>query len=237
MAEAVVRIKDLVKIYRMGEIDVQAVRGITVDILRANFTAIVGPSGCGKSTLMHIVGCLDRPTSGSVLLEGIDILKQSDDQLAEIRRKKVGFVFQTFNLLPRITAVENVELPLIYSGIGVKERRQKALSVLEKVGLADRANHRPPEMSGGQRQRVAIARALINDPAILLADEPTGNLDSKSGEDVMALFEQLDAEGVTIIMVTHNPDLARRCERSIHLKDGQVVSDEIHRENQYEDNR
>jgi len=225
---AVVQVKDLFKIYKMGEVEVQAVRGINLDIEKANFTSIVGPSGCGKSTLMHILGCLDRPTRGKVYLEGTDISTLTDDELAYIRSRKIGFVFQTFNLLPKISAVENVELPLAYSGVPPSERRKKAMSLLEKVDLADRAEHTPPELSGGQRQRVAIARALVNDPSILLADEPTGNLDSKSGEDVMSLFKQLDSEGVTIIMVTHNTDLARRCERSIHLKDGQIISDENH---------
>ncbi len=225
---AVVQVKDLFKIYKMGEVEVQAVRGINLDIEKANFTSIVGPSGCGKSTLMHILGCLDRPTSGKVYLDGTDISTLTDDELAYVRSRKIGFVFQTFNLLPKITAVENVELPLAYSGVPPQDRRKKAMSILEKVGLAARAEHTPPELSGGQRQRVAIARALVNDPAILLADEPTGNLDSKSGEDVMSLFKQLDSEGVTIIMVTHNTDLARRCERSIHLKDGQIISDENH---------
>jgi len=225
---ALVQVKNLVKTYKMGEVEVQAVRGINLDIEKANFTSIVGPSGCGKSTLMHILGCLDRPTSGKVYLEGTDISTLSDDELAYIRSRKIGFVFQTFNLLPKISAVENVELPLAYSGVPQSERRKKAMSLLEKVDLADRAEHTPPELSGGQRQRVAIARALVNDPSIILADEPTGNLDSKSGEDVMSLFKQLDSEGVTIIMVTHNPDLARRCERSIHLKDGQIISDENH---------
>jgi len=177
---------------------------------------------------MHILGCLDRPTSGKIYLEGTDISTLTDDELAYIRSRKIGFVFQTFNLLPKITAVENVELPLAYSGVLPQDRRKKAMSILEKVGLAARAEHTPPELSGGQRQRVAIARALVNDPSIILADEPTGNLDSKSGEDVMSLFKQLDSEGVTIIMVTHNTDLARRCERSIHLKDGQIISDENH---------
>ncbi len=225
---AVVQVKDLFKIYKMGEVEVQAVRGINLDIEKANFTSIVGPSGCGKSTLMHILGCLDRPTSGKIYLEGTDISTLTDDELAYIRSRKIGFVFQTFNLLPKITAVENVELPLAYSGVLPQDRRKKAMSILEKVGLAARAEHTPPELSGGQRQRVAIARALVNDPSIILADEPTGNLDSKSGEDVMSLFKQLDSEGVTIIMVTHNTDLARRCERSIHLKDGQIISDENH---------
>lgn len=224
----IVKVEKLFKTYKLGEVDVQALRGLSLDILKANFTAIVGPSGCGKSTLMHIMGCLDRPTTGSVYLEGTDVATLTDNQLAEVRSKKIGFVFQTFNLLPRINALENVELPLIYSGISPNERREKAMEALKKVGIADRALHRPPELSGGQRQRVAIARAIINHPSLILADEPTGNLDSKSGEDVMNLFRQLDSEDVTIIMVTHNPDLARQCERSVHLKDGQIVADENH---------
>ena len=226
--ETIVRVEKLVKIYRLGEVEVDALRGLSLDIYKANFTSIVGPSGCGKSTLMHILGCLDRPTSGSVSIEGVDVSTLNDNQLAAIRSKKIGFVFQTFNLLPRISAVENVELPLVYTGVPAEERRDRAVAVLNKVGLKHRAFHKPPELSGGERQRVAIARALVNNPAIVFADEPTGNLDSKSGDEVMDLFRQLDAEHVTIIMVTHNPELARQTERSIHLKDGQIISDENH---------
>jgi len=226
--ETIVKIEKLVKIYRLGEVEVDALRGLNLDIYKANFISIVGPSGCGKSTLMHILGCLDRPTTGKVLIEGVDVSTLTDNQLAEIRSRKIGFVFQTFNLLPRITAVENVELPLVYSGVPAEKRRDRAMEILTKVGLADRAFHKPPELSGGQRQRVAIARALVNNPSIIFADEPTGNLDSKAGEEVMSLFKQLDAEDKTIIMVTHNPELARQTERSIHLKDGQVVADENH---------
>jgi len=226
--ETIVRVEQLAKIYRLGEVEVDALRGLNLDIYKANFISIVGPSGCGKSTLMHILGCLDRPTTGKVLIEGIDISTLTDNQLADIRSRKIGFVFQTFNLLPRISSVENVELPLVYSGVPAEKRRDRAMEILTKVGLADRAFHKPPELSGGQRQRVAIARALVNNPSIIFADEPTGNLDSKAGEEVMALFKQLDAEDKTIIMVTHNPELARQTERSIHLKDGQVVADENH---------
>jgi len=223
---AVVKTENLVKDYKLGLVVVNALRGVSFEIQKGELLALVGPSGCGKSTLMHLLGCLDRPTSGKVLLDGEDVSTMDDNQLAEIRGKRVGFVFQTFNLLPRLSAAENVELPLAYTGLPPKERRPKVEELLKKVGLADRMNHKPPELSGGQRQRVAIARALINNPAIVFADEPTGNLDSKSGEEIIALFKQLNNEGVTIVMVTHDSNIAAQTRRNIHLKDGQIISDE-----------
>ncbi|PIS28562.1 macrolide ABC transporter ATP-binding protein [Candidatus Saganbacteria bacterium CG08_land_8_20_14_0_20_45_16] len=224
---AVVKTENLVKDYKLGLVVVNALRGVSFEIQKGELLALVGPSGCGKSTLMHLLGCLDRPTSGKVLLDGEDISTMNDNQLAEIRGKRVGFVFQTFNLLPRLSAAENVELPLAYTGVPVKERRPRVEELLKKVGLADRMDHKPPELSGGQRQRVAIARALINNPAIVFADEPTGNLDSKSGEEIIALFKQLNNnEGVTIVMVTHDANIAAQTRRNIQLKDGQIISDE-----------
>ncbi|MFA6169323.1 MAG: ABC transporter ATP-binding protein [Candidatus Margulisiibacteriota bacterium] len=210
----------------MGKVEVRALQGISLVVKRGEFLSIMGPSGCGKSTMMHIVGCLDRPTTGRVLLDDIDINKLDDNSLAEIRNKKVGFVFQTFNLLPKLNAVENVELPLIYAGLKPDERRERALELLEMVGLKERAFHRPPEMSGGQSQRVAIARALANNPSIIMADEPTGNLDSKSGEEIIHLFKELNNKGITLIMVTHDQDIANFSKRIIRLKDGLVVADE-----------
>ncbi|MBU0502335.1 MAG: ABC transporter ATP-binding protein [bacterium] len=223
---AVVKTENLIKDYKLGLVIVNALRGVSFEIQKGEFLALVGPSGCGKSTLMHLLGCLDRPTSGKVLLDNEDVSTLDDNQLAEIRGKRVGFVFQTFNLLPRLTAAENVELPLAYTGIPASERRPKVEELLQKVGLSDRMSHKPPELSGGQRQRVAIARALINNPAIIFADEPTGNLDSKSGEEIISLFKQLNSEGVTIVMVTHDLNIAAQTRRNIHLKDGQIISDE-----------
>jgi putative ABC transport system ATP-binding protein len=209
------------KTYRVGDVEVAALRGISLHIKKGEFVALMGPSGCGKSTLMNLMGCLDTPSAGSYLLDGKELAGLDDDALSAIRNRKIGFVFQSFNLLPRATALENVELPLIYRDEG--GIRAKAASALASVGLAERAHHKPTELSGGQQQRVATARALVTDPAILMADEPTGNLDTKASEEVMALFHDLHRQGRTIVLVTHEPDIARHAERIIHLKDGQVV--------------
>lgn len=225
-ASTVVRAVEVKKIYYLGKVEVPALRGINLKIERGEFVSIMGPSGCGKSTLMHIIGCLDRPSSGQVSLDEVDVNKLNDNELAEIRNKKVGFVFQAYNLLPRLSAVGNVELPLIYSGVGVEERRKKAVELLEIVGLKGRVHHRPSELSGGESQRIAIARALANDPSIILADEPTGNLDSKTGEEIVHLFAKLNKMGVTIIIVTHDPEVASHSKRIVKLKDGLVISDE-----------
>jgi putative ABC transport system ATP-binding protein len=225
--EVVVRIDQVKRFYLMGKVEVQALRGIDIKVLRGEFVSIMGPSGCGKSTLMHIVGCLDRPTSGHVHLDEVDVDELDDNSLAEIRNKKVGFVFQTFNLLPKLNAIENVELPLIYAGVGFDARRKKAAELLEIVGLKDRLFHKPSELSGGQSQRVAIARALANDPSIILADEPTGNLDSRSGDEIIHLFQELNRHGITLIIVTHDQEIADHSKRIVRLKDGLVVSDEL----------
>lgn len=222
----VVSVREVKKTYQMGTVEVNALRGININIENGEFVSIMGPSGCGKSTLMHIIGCLDRPTSGHVLLDEVDIDELNDNALAEIRNNKVGFVFQTFNLLPKLNAIENVELPLIYAGMKFEERRKKAAELLDLVGLKDRITHKPSELSGGQSQRVAIARALVNDPSIILADEPTGNLDSKSGEEIIRLFNELNSRGITLIMVTHDSDIANHSKRIIRLKDGLVVADD-----------
>lgn len=227
MSDNVVNVIDVKKIYRMGDIEVAALGGVSINIKKGEFVSIMGPSGCGKSTLMHILGCLDRPTSGHVHLDDFDIDKLDDNSLAEIRNKKVGFVFQTFNLLPKLNAIENVELPLIYFGMGFDERRKRAGELLDLVGLSERKFHKPSELSGGQSQRVAIARALANNPSIILADEPTGNLDSKSGEEIIKLFNDLNNKGITLIIVTHDQDIASQCKRIIRLKDGLLLSDEI----------
>ncbi len=220
-----IALSNVKKIYHMGDTEVAALAGINLNISAGEFTAIMGPSGSGKSTLMNILGCLDRPTEGSYLLDGQEVAFMTDDQLAVTRNKKIGFVFQNFNLLPRISAMQNVALPLVYSGVPKKDREQKANEALEAVGLEKRLDHRPNELSGGQRQRVAIARALVNDPTIIMADEPTGNLDSKSGVEVMAIFDKLNALGRTIILVTHEPDIAEYAKRVIHVRDGLIVRD------------
>jgi len=222
----VVRITEVKRFYQMGMVAVHALGGINLKVEKSEFVSIMGPSGCGKSTLMHIIGCLDRPTSGHVHLDEVDIDKLDDNELAAIRNKKVGFVFQTFNLLPKLKAIENVELPLIYAGVGLPARRKKATELLEIVGLKDRMYHRPSELSGGQSQRVAVARALANNPSIILADEPTGNLDSKSGEEIIRLFQELNSRGITLIIVTHDQEIANHGKRIIRLKDGLVVADD-----------
>ena len=216
--------RGLAKTYRLGQVDVQALRGVDADVAAGEFIAITGPSGSGKSTLMHILGCLDSPTAGSYRLDGEDVGTLSGKRLAHVRNRKVGFVFQTFNLMPRLTVEENVALPLKYrGGVPRAERRARALKLLERLGLSDRIGHRPDELSGGERQRVAIARALVGEPAILMADEPTGNLDSQAGREVLATFAELHAAGHTIVLVTHDPGVAARAERVIHMRDGRVV--------------
>jgi len=220
-------VKNLKKIYQLGDIEVPALRGVDLQIKKNEYVAIMGPSGSGKSTLMNIIGCLDVPSEGSYVLNGHDVSKMSDDELAEIRNRQIGFVFQTFNLLPRADALHNVELPLIYSGISRSRRKKMAEDALARVGLGDRIHHKPNELSGGQRQRVAIARALINNPAIILADEPTGNLDSTTGEEIMEIFSQLQSAGNTIILITHEEYIAGHSQRVIRLWDGQIQSDDI----------
>ncbi|HEV8195420.1 MAG TPA: ABC transporter ATP-binding protein [Gemmatimonadales bacterium] len=225
MSDLVIQIRDLARSYVMGAETVNALRGVTLEIRRNEYVAIMGPSGSGKSTLMNLIGCLDTPSTGEYWLNGQEVSRMPDDALARVRNREIGFVFQTFNLLPRASALQNVELPLVYAGVGARERRQRSQAALTRVGLGDRMGHRPNELSGGQRQRVAIARALVNDPAILLADEPTGNLDSTTSEEIMKVFESLHAQGQTIIMVTHEPDIAAHAARVIVLRDGRVASD------------
>ncbi len=223
---ALIRLKHVWRCYKVGTETVQALRDVSLEIVRGEYVAIMGPSGSGKSTLMNLIGCLDTPTSGTYELNGINVTEMDDDQLADVRNRQIGFVFQTFNLLPRATALRNVELPLVYAGVSGAERRQRALAALEQVGLGHRAGHMPNELSGGERQRVAIARALVNNPSILLADEPTGNLDSKTGAEIMALFDRLAQQGNTIIVVTHEEDVAKHARRIIRLRDGQIAADE-----------
>jgi len=223
---ALIDIRDVTKTYEMGaETIVHALDGVSLSIEAGDYVAIMGPSGSGKSTLMNLIGCLDTPSTGSYVLKGREISSMNDDELAQIRNKEIGFIFQTFNLLPRADAVQNVELPLVYSGLPRKERKARAEKALDAVGLGTRKHHRPNELSGGQRQRVAIARALVNDPSILLADEPTGNLDSKTGEEILALMDDLHRGGNTIILVTHEDELAQHASRVVRLRDGKIVSD------------
>ena len=222
-----IEIRDLHRVYQVGDQEVRALDGVDLDIAENEYVAIMGPSGSGKSTLMNILGCLDSPSQGSYNLKGNEIAKMSDDELARIRNQEIGFVFQTFNLLPRADALHNVELPLVYAGLKHEERRKRAKESLELVGLGDRMKHKPNELSGGQRQRVAIARALVNRPAIILADEPTGNLDSRTGEEIMAAFERIWKQGNTVILVTHEPEIAEHARRVVRMKDGRIESDTV----------
>jgi putative ABC transport system ATP-binding protein len=221
----IIETRDLWKTYVMGSEEIHALRGVNIEIDKGEYVAIMGPSGSGKSTLMNLIGCLDTPSKGSYLLNGKQVSQMNDNELARIRNEEIGFVFQTFNLLPRASALHNVELPLIYAGVASKDRQERAKDALRKVELESRMTHRPNELSGGQRQRVAIARALVNNPSILLADEPTGNLDSKTGVEIMALFDRLHSGGNTIVLVTHEPDIAGHAHRVVHIRDGQVEKD------------
>jgi putative ABC transport system ATP-binding protein len=227
MNNELIHITGLKKIYQVGTQEVRALNGVSLTISKNEYVAIMGPSGSGKSTLMNILGCLDTPTSGTYILNGTDVSRMKDDALAEVRNKEIGFVFQSFNLLPRYSALDNVGLPLIYAGLSKSERNKRAEEALENVDLINRMDHKPNELSGGQRQRVAVARALVNNPSIILADEPTGNLDTKTSIDIMNLFEEIHAKGNTIIVVTHEEDIARHARRIIRLRDGEVESDEI----------
>ncbi len=222
-----IELSNITKTYRMGDMDITVLSGISLKVQSGELIAIMGPSGSGKSTLMNIIGCLDRPTSGAYHFENREISTLSDDELAAVRNGKIGFVFQTFNLLPRFSALKNVEVPLIYSGVPARLRSERAMPLLQKVGLADRMTHKPTELSGGQQQRVAIARALVNNPPLLLADEPTGNLDSRSGSEILDILTGLNRQGVTIMIVTHDKDVAARCRRVINLKDGQIINDQV----------
>lgn len=220
-----IKLINVEKIYTNGIMSFKALNGVNIHIKEGEFTSIIGSSGSGKSTIMNILGCLDTPTAGSYFLDGVDISKSTEDELAEIRNRKIGFVFQSFNLLPKLTAFENVELPMVYAGVHIKERRERTLKALDMVGLSDKLKNRPPELSGGQRQRVAIARAMVNSPKIILADEPTGNLDSHSEVEIMNIFKELNKNGVTIVMVTHEPEIAANSRRVITVKDGLVIGD------------
>ncbi len=222
---SLISLEDVRKIYKMGDVEVHALRGVSLTIEPGDFVAVMGSSGSGKSTLMNIIGCLARPTSGRYLLDGREISRMSRDQLAEIRNRTLGFVFQSFNLLTRTSAVENVALPLLYQGVGTRERVKRSVAALERVGLADRMEHHPAQLSGGQQQRVAIARAIVGKPKVILADEPTGNLDSRTSVEVMALFQQLGREGMTLVLVTHEPDIAEFAARVVVMRDGQILSD------------
>jgi len=226
--QPLIRLRGIEKTYRVGTQEVHAVRGVDLDVARGEYLSIMGSSGSGKSTLMNLLGCLDTPTAGSYELDGRDVAQLGEDELAAVRNRKVGFVFQTFNLLPRSTALQNVELPLVYAGLSATERRERAAHALDQVGLSDRVTHKPNELSGGQRQRVAIARALVGEPALILADEPTGNLDSRTSEEIMALLGELDRGGRTLILVTHEPDIAAYTRRIIRLHDGRIDSDQRH---------
>lgn len=225
--KAIIAIKDISKVYKMGLEVIKALNSVSLDIYKNEYVALMGPSGSGKSTLMNILGCLDSPTAGSYILNGIDVSRMDDSALAEVRNRQIGFVFQTFNLLPKLSALDNVGLPLVYSGIPKSIRKEKAAEALSKVGLGDRMSHRPNELSGGQRQRVAIARALVNSPSIILADEPTGNLDSKTSIEIMGIFEKIHNAGNTVILVTHEPDIAEHAHRVVRLRDGIVETDEL----------
>lgn len=226
MAE-IIKVENVKKIYKMGDNEVRALDGVSLIVEEGEFLIVMGPSGSGKSTLLHVMGCLDKPDEGEIYIDSTPISKLSDAQLAKIRNKMIGFVFQQFNLLPRLTALENVELPMIYAGVPRHLRRKRARELLELVGLGDRMHHRPTQLSGGQMQRVAIARALANEPAVLLADEPTGNLDSKSGEEILKIFSDLNDRGQTIIIVTHDPEVARRGDRIVRMRDGKIISEEV----------
>lgn len=222
MSRSMIELDKVTKVYHMGKVEVNALRGVSLSINMGEMVAIIGASGSGKSTMLNVIGCLDKPTSGSYFFEGVDVSQLNDNQLAEVRNKKIGFVFQDFNLLPRATALANVELPLIYSG--VRRRHQRAIEALGQVGLGKRANHKPTEMSGGEQQRVAIARALVNNPAVILADEPTGELDTHSSAEIMSIFRQLHQDGKTIVIITHETDIAAQAQRTVRLCDGEIVS-------------
>lgn len=232
--QSLIEIKNLTKNYVMGEVEVPALMGIDLKIRKNEYVAIMGPSGSGKSTLMNILGCLDTPTSGQYLFKDTDVSRLSDDELSHMRNREIGFIFQTFNLLPKMSSLHNVELPLMYAGVPKNERHERAMTALKRVGLLDRVGHKPSELSGGQRQRVAIARALVTKPGILLADEPTGALDSKTGVEIMALFEELHIEGNTLIVITHEREIAEYSHRIIHIRDGRIFSDELNHKQQFQ---